>query len=451
MPGKLSRRDFLKAGVGASGAALLAAKTPLLASPIPSPARQSGTKKLIFSSYSWSGYEEALNQVIDTWIQTQTDGNVEVERQYAPWDDYWGKLQTQVAAGTPPDLGIADYSRIVSYAKSGIIRNITDFVQSSDIQLDRMIPASLEQYRWAEGDFDTGNPDGDFYGLPTDGQSMVMFYNKRMFDEAGIGYPTDDWTWDDLLEAAKATTKPDQTQFGFNLPVSYTWRGIWVKAAGGSFHTPDYRKSMLNSPETREAMTWLWDTYYTHKVAPPPSAGGTGTHPFIGRQVAMAVDGVWWISDVANGLEEGEWDICMFPKHPRTGLRTTTVEADGWWIFKDAKEPELAWSLMQYMVSEAGQRQFDQFGYLVPGVLSDVSEEWYGRTPPENRHKVLDNILQDSVKVDITHYEVSAIQAVVDPIIQAAFADGTDIGQALEQAELVMNSELDRAWESFNR
>ena len=119
MPGKLSRRDFLKAGVGASGAALLAAKTPLLASPITSPNLQSGTRKLIFSSYSWSGYEEALNQVIDTWIQTQTDGNVEVERQYAPWDDYWGKLQTQVAAGTPPDLGIADVRASSRIPKAG--------------------------------------------------------------------------------------------------------------------------------------------------------------------------------------------------------------------------------------------------------------------------------------------------------------------------------------------
>lgn len=450
MSGKFSRRDFLKAGVGASGAALLATKSPLFALPSRVPARQSGTRKLVFSSYSWSGYESAINQVIDSWIATQTDGTVEVERQYAPWDDYWGKLQTQVAGGTPPDIGIADYSRIVSYAKNGIIRNISDLVSSSDLEMERMIPAALAQYRWAEGDFDTGNPEGSYYGLPTNANSMVMFYNKRMFDEAGVGYPTDDWTWDDLLEAAQALTKPDQSQYGFNMSPQWLWRGIWVRATGGANQTPDFRQSLLNSPETREAWKWLWDMRYTHRVMTPPGGQG-GPHPFIGRIAAMSVEGVWWLGDVANGMDEGEWDVCMFPKHPRTNKRTTTVEADGWWIFKDAREPELAWSLMQYMVSEAGQRQFDELGYLVPGVLSDVAAEWYGRTPPDNRAKILQNILEDSVKVDITYYDSATVQSVVDPIIAAAFADGTDIDQALEQAELTMTFELTRAWEAFNR
>jgi multiple sugar transport system substrate-binding protein len=414
------------------------------------PALQDESSKLIFSSYSWSGYEAAMNQVIDNWIEDYTEGMVEVERQYAPWDDYWGKLQTQIAAGTPPDLGIADYSRVVSYAKNNVILNISNLVELDSFNLDEHIAAAVAQYRWAEGDFDTGNPDGDLYGLPTDAAAMIMVYNKSMFDEAGVAHPTVDWTWDDFLNAAIATTKDDQSQYGFYMPISYLWRGIWIQAAGGAFHSADYRQSLLNSPETRAAMTWLWDLYYTHRVAVPPGGSG-GPHPFLGRTAAMALEGVWWLPDIANALEDDEWDVCMFPKHPSTGKRTTTIEADGWWIFSGSKEPELAWRLMQVMASGEGQRQFDALGYLIPSSISEVAQDWYSRTPPENRVRILDNILEDSVKVDITHFEVIAVQSVVDPIIAQSFADGSDMGQALETAEQVMNVELERAWTTFER
>ena len=81
--------------------------------------------------------------------------------------------------------------------------------------LDKMMPGALAQYRWKEGDFDTGAPDGDYYGLPADAQAQVFAYNKKMFDAAGVAYPTDDWTWDDLREAAIKLTDPAKEQFGF--------------------------------------------------------------------------------------------------------------------------------------------------------------------------------------------------------------------------------------------
>src|SRR5262249_12706879 len=106
MTKKLSRRDFLKLSAVATGAAALGVSGPTTVSAAP---RAAAAKKLVFSSYTWSGYDVAINKVIDSWIATQPAGSVEVERQFGDGATYWDKLQTQIAAGTPPDLGIADY------------------------------------------------------------------------------------------------------------------------------------------------------------------------------------------------------------------------------------------------------------------------------------------------------------------------------------------------------
>ncbi len=100
---------------------------------------------------------------------------------------------------------------------------------------------------------------------------------------------------------------------------------------------------MVDAPESIEAWKWNWDLIYTHKIAPAPGAQAQ-TNPFMSGQVAMVVDGVWWISDFAN-ITDFEWDVALFPKHPKTGKRTTSLESDGWWIFKATKEVDLSWSL----------------------------------------------------------------------------------------------------------
>jgi multiple sugar transport system substrate-binding protein len=434
---------------------LLAACVPQAATSTVAPAAATsapaaaGAKKLIFSSYTWSGYDVAMNKVIDTWIATQPAGSVEVERQYVAGDGYYDKLQTQIAAGTPPDLGIADYGRTVSYAKNGILLNITDRIKNSDLPMDKYFPAALAQYRWAKGDFSSGGENGDYYGIPSDAQSQVFVYNKKMFDAAGVGYPTDDWTWDDMLEAAKKLTDPAKEQYGLYIKPSLIWRGPWIRATGGSLVSADFKKSALNSPETKEAITWLWDAIYTHKVgAPPPAAGAND--PFVDRKVAMEIDGIWWIPDWNKGLDAGEYDLAQFPKHPKTGKRTTTVESDGWWIFKDAHEPDLAFDLLKFMASAGGQKIFTAEGYVIPSSLPEIATPWYDIKPPEHIAKALENITNDSVPVGLTYFEVGTIQSVVQPKLMEAFADGRDIATVLNEAEVLMNSELDTAWAAFN-
>jgi multiple sugar transport system substrate-binding protein len=452
----LSRRDFLKASLAMSGTALLAACAPKGVPGTSAPAVKvtaaAGVKKLVFSTYIFQDFQTAMDKVIDGWIATKPAGSVVVERQYSDASPYWDKVQTQIASGTPPDCGIADYGRLVSYAKEGALLSLTDRVKSSNFPLNKFIPGALAQYRWKAGDFDSGAPDGDYFGLPGDAQSQIFAYNKTMFDAAGVSYPTDDWTWDDLRAAAIKLTDPSKNQYGFYLDpeAEMLQRQIFVSAAGGSIYSPDSKSSGLALPGTTEALTWYWNLIWKDKAAMPPFSKPT-TQPFQEKKVAMTVEGVWWIADFDKGVGTGAWDVALLPKHPKTGKRTTSVESDGWWIYKDAKEPELAWDLVQYLASATGQKIFSGLNYIIPSCIPDVASDWYAQKPPDQRSKILDNLNMDSAKIAWTGYEIATVENVYGPILLKAFFDGSDLTQALKDAGNSINDELATAWEDYNK
>lgn len=449
MSTQLSRRQFLHlTGASVAGLALAACTAAPPGASSGSSGSGDGEKtKLVFSSYTWSGYEAAMKTVIEAWNQEHPD--VEVEGQYIP-EDYWTKLQTQIAGGTPPDIGISDYGRMLTYAKSGVLLPLDDYLAVDNFSLDKMLPAAVAQYRWQEGDFDSGGDGGKMYGLPSDAQSQIFAYNKTMFENAGVALPTDDWTWDDMVAAGQAITKPDQNIWGIQMisPWILT-KGNFLFSSGGANHSADVKKSMLDAPESIEAFKWNWDLVYTHKIAPAPGAQAQ-TNPFMSGQVAMVVDGVWWIADFAT-IKDFEWDIALFPKHPKTGKRTTSLESDGWWIFKSAANPDTAWSLMKYLVDENGQKRFSELNYIIPSSYSDVAETWYNQSPPTNRPKALENILTDSAKVDYTYFDFFAIFDAYRPSIEKAYADGDDIEAAMLEAAQIHNEELAKAWEKFSQ
>jgi multiple sugar transport system substrate-binding protein len=456
MAKKWSRRDFLKTSALFSTGVLLAACAPAVQPQQPAAATAvpqatnppaASKKKIVFSTYVWSGFEAAMKGILDSWVAETP--NVEYEGQFVPQSiDYWAKVQTQVASGTPPDCGMGGMDRVVSWAKNGTLMDITNYIMASKFPIDKMFPGASAQYRWAKGEFDSGAEGGNYYGIPSDAQSHVFAYNKKMFDDAGVAYPTDDWTWDDMLAAAQKITNADKNIWGTSHVSNYNmWMGNFLWAAGGTVHSPDFTKSMLADPRTIEAYKWSWDLIYTYKVAPTP--GGVSAqqqNPFMSGQVAMFVDGVWWLADFANGIKDFDWDVAMYPKHPKTGKRTTSMESDGWWIYKDGKDPDTSWNLLSYLGSPSGHKLFSKVNYVVPSSYNEVAQDWYSTKPPEHKMKVLDNIIQDSKKADDTFFEYGPIINAVWPIIDKAFADGTDITKAMQEADTVMNEELNKAW-----
>lgn len=465
----ISRRSFLKVssvGIGSSvmGGLLAACVAPPASGPASGPAATSapsgaagttgtteapaagsGSGKIVFSSYTWSGYEMAMQQVIDLW--KAENPNTEVEGQFIA-EDYDTKVQTQVAAGTPPDVGIAAYQKTVRWAKEGVILPLDDYINRDSYPMSDFLPSAVDNYRWREGDFVVGGQGGKVYGLPSDAQGYLFAYNKNLFDEAKVSYPTDDWTWDDLLTAAKAITKPDEDKWGIYAPSTYALNaGNFTRAAGATIATPDFTKSTLDAPETVAVYKWVWDLIYTHKVAPHPQPQEPA-NPFVSGRVGMYTEGIWWVADF-KAITEFGWDLAMMPKHPTTGKRTTSLESDGWWVFKGTKDPEAAWSLTKFLANANGQKKFSELEYVVPSCIPSVASEWYSRKPPESRGKAFENIQQDSYLTNNMFYDFYAIWGAVSPVLDKAFFDGENIETQMQEAAQVMNEELGKSWQKF--
>ncbi|MGC9335616.1 MAG: ABC transporter substrate-binding protein, partial [Anaerolineae bacterium] len=152
--------------------------------------------------------------------------NIKFEYMFAPWDDYFTKLKTVWAGGDPTAIpDVLFLWPTPSYATRGVLENLQPYVERDNYDLDEYWPYLLDSARY----------EGDVYGLPRDIEAHALYYNKKLFDEAGVAYPTDDWTWDDLLAAAEKLTKVEASgrvsQYALGMEGG-KWP-IWVGQAGG--------------------------------------------------------------------------------------------------------------------------------------------------------------------------------------------------------------------------
>ena len=148
----------------------------------------------------WGSPEEAAShqRVADAFMAEHPEIQIEVWNQ--PWDDYFTKIQALWASGDSkviPD--VAFLWPTPRYAAEGVLENLDPYIEASGYNLDDYWPGLLESAKF----------EGSVYGFPRDIEANVIYYNKDMFDAAGVAYPSDDWTWDDFLAAAEALTQKD--------------------------------------------------------------------------------------------------------------------------------------------------------------------------------------------------------------------------------------------------
>jgi multiple sugar transport system substrate-binding protein len=208
--------------------------------------------------------------------------------------DYYTRILTQIAAKRAPDVMNIGDDAVPSFVKTGAFLPLDDCLASLDFDPGVYLPGLL----------DPGTVDGQLYFLPKDYSTLAVYYNKALFDAAGVSYPEDGWTWDDLLATAQALTQDTdgdgQTDiYGIQLPANWTTGfEYWVAAAGGSLISEDGASYVgyMDSPESIRAAQFYADLYNEYAVAPPPadlSAFGGGNSDFDTGKAAMRLFGRW--------------------------------------------------------------------------------------------------------------------------------------------------------------
>jgi multiple sugar transport system substrate-binding protein len=307
------------------------------------------------------------------WMEEfEEENGITIETEVTPFAEYFTKLQTTAAAGIAPDLWNMSSAFLPQLAELGIIRDIGDLVDKDP--------------RFSWDDFHQVAVDECFYKsvayrLPIGLYPAIFYYNKSMFDEAGLDYPNDDWTWDDLREAAIVLTDDtngddivDQWGFLVSKAMQVGWSSfIWQN--GGEMINEDKTRALIDQPEAIEAIQFLVDLMNKYKVSPGIEAADQLGDPFLTGQVAMAVNGVWKLN-AYSAIEDFEWDIAMLPKQNQWA---TSSIGGGYTIFRDTDYPDEAFEVMKFITDKSQSQK--SAGIPAKITSMDLYFEWWNNVP----------------------------------------------------------------------
>jgi multiple sugar transport system substrate-binding protein len=284
------------------------------------------------------------------------------------------KLQTSIAGGLPPDvvmaIGIGD---AIKYENSGQLLDLTPYAEAEGFDWKNYYdPDALAYF----------NPNGKLQCVAETSDTRVLAYNKDMFDAAGLAYPTDDWTWNDLVTAAQALTKDTNSdgqidQWGF---ATQTWDDQpWIWAAGASLYNQDYSEILITDPVVKKTYQFLADLRFKYNVWPPNEV--LATFPEVGFMFAqgqLAMYPARWLPDTIfffAGIPIN-WDVAMFPKNPDTGLRAASKGGGCIGVFAATPHPEEAYLWWRWITSDEGVYARSVGSNGIPALPGGPASSW---------------------------------------------------------------------------
>ena len=305
--------------------------------------------ELLFTFWGSPQEKTAIESMVETFNAEHPC--ITVETQHIPSSGYTEKISTMLAAGDPPDVAYLDSFIALPWAEAGRLLDLTDYFQN-DPDAGRL---ESTFYRYG---------DDQILGTNTAAETMVMYYRKDLFDEAGVAYPPSDpddaWTWDEFVEVAKELTvdrngnRASSPDFDPNAIRTYGvafprwWAGYlpFIYSNGGRFASEDGTRLMLNEPEAVEVLQAMQDLIYLHHVAPTPSQAQAMPSTDVmmqSGQVAMDINGHWKTIDYS--ALPMDWDVAVLPKfdEPATvAFGAPTV------IFADTEYPDAAFEFYKF-------------------------------------------------------------------------------------------------------
>lgn len=381
----------------------------------------------------WNGFTgtdgEVMQKIVDEY-NASNKLNVEVQMERVSWDTLYQQLATSLPVGEGPDITAFATERIGSYAESGAIKKIDDLYSSKKVDSSKIPEVFNDNLQYK----------GNYYGVPVNIASLVLYYNKDIFDKAGVEYPSDSWTWDDLESAALKMTKDinGEHQYGFGMATNNTiqmWP-IMIWAGGGDFIKDG--KSVLNSKENIDTIKRWSDLIRNNKIGPETCTGAEIDTLFSTGKLGMYFCGPWaaGIFDAA-GLNYG---MAGVPAGP-------------------AGKATLAQGVGMYMTSSAsdGKKEaiYDFFAYWQS---PDAQVEWSGSVgyPVSNLDAAKDDRLKDnktvalfSEQVKYAHFYLQQLTNfneidtdVITPAIEKILLEGANIEETLNEASSKMDELL---------
>ena len=319
-----------------------------------------------------------LQEIADAWSE---ESGVDVTINVVDWDNYWTLLEAGASGGQMPDVFWMHSNTAQMYMENDLILPLDDYIAADDaINLDNYYEGIVELYK----------SNGVQYALPKDHDTIALLYNKAIFDKYGVEYPTDDWSWDDVLAAATAITEAgkDDGVYGYAINTSNNQDGWYniVYDYGAQIITDDHKGTTIGSDEAKAGMEML--RKILEVAAPQTTVAETGTDSlFQSGLVGMITQGSWMINSFYKAENHDDYAWALIPYADVNGNgqcdegeRWSCYNGLGWAASHAVEDPDACYSLISWFCNEENQIKQAELGVTMAGMKS-VSEQFADAFP----------------------------------------------------------------------
>ena len=271
--------------------------------------------------------------------------------------DYKVKLTAMLSAGNAPDIFYVDVNWSEELFSKGVIEPLDFYVKMYKLDLEDFFPNLVEAFRYK----------GKLYGIPKDFSTLALFYNKEMFDEVGLEYPNENWTWFDLLYAAAKLTRDTDGDgkidvWGLALYPNALNRVIpLILQAGGKVVNEDLTTG-LGDPDSILGMSFYFKLHELGVAIAPADVGAGWLGDAFGKQkVAMVMSGPWMLGFLKENFPEVKFGTAVLPKLKK---RATMVYTVCYSIPKTSKHKKEAFIALKFLVTEGMKIFTERLGVL---------------------------------------------------------------------------------------
>lgn len=313
--------------------------------------------------------QPATQKLVDAFEKQHP--KIHVKIQLTPWEQYWTKLQTAATGGSAPDAFWMNGPNFQLYAGNGVIAPLDKRIADDGLDTSVYPKALTDLYSY----------DAKPYALPKDFDTIGLWYNKELFDKAGVDYPDSSWTWKDVQAAAAKLTDPKKGVFGIAAPeIGQQNFYNTIFQAGGYVVSPDGRKSGFADPATIDGLKFWVDLIKSGSS--PSYQQMVDTAPadlFQTGKVAMHYDGSWMAATFdKNTAVRDKIGVTVLPKGPKA--RASVIHGVGYAMYAKGKHQNETWQLIKFLGSERAATMLASSGTVIPA-YQNTQQAWVDSMP----------------------------------------------------------------------
>lgn len=363
---------------------------------------------------------EDLDTIIAAFEEANPDITIEVST--APFADYFTLLQADMVSGDAPDVFELNYESFVTFAANDTLLNISEALTSDA----PYYPRALEAFQY----------EGEQLALPETFSTVLLFYNADLFDQAGIDYPTEDWTWTDVIAASEAIQALGDDYWGLFSPTQF-WEFYKKAAQNGECHffNEDMSESTINSEACVSTLEMMVD-FMNSGIMPTQAqlSGVSDSELFLNGKLGMIVTGIWMFGAFADA--DFNWDVQI---EPAINQHAHHFFANGVAVSATTENPEAAAKWAEFLTASeiAATVRVDSAWELPALDKPEYFESYLSQTPPANRAAVF-KALESPVTPPVIERQ-NEMQDTVNALLTQVVDGELTAQDALDQAKTALD------------